>query len=82
MDFQETKEVVVDTAKGAAFSWTVWFGGLLVALPALWPQLEPIVGPLIGDVNAARITQAIGALVILLRLKTTMSLREKWTGGH
>lgn len=62
---------------GAVKSWTTWFGGALVALPALAPdlltQLQETLTP-----NQYRIAaQVIGFMVILLRVKTTASLVEK-----
>jgi hypothetical protein len=66
----------VEAARGAVRSWTVWLGTAMVAMPELWPALEPLVTPLIGEVNGGRVTQLVGILVILLRYRTDRPLGQ------
>lgn len=60
-------------ALGAVKSWTVWLGGALVVLPTVLPDLQELLTP----EQFARATKFVGVVVILLRLKTNESLKDK-----
>jgi len=62
---------------GALRSWTAWFGALLVAGPEILPMLMPPFKELLTVDNYNRMIQAVGIIVILLRVKTTSSIQQK-----
>lgn len=63
--------------KGAAKSWQVWTGGLLVVMPELQPALQPLITEWLGADAWRRTVQILGIVMILLRARTTMSLSQK-----
>ena len=63
--------------RGAARSWTVWSGGLLVVLPELMAAAAPLVTESLGPAAWQRVVQVIGIVMVLLRVKTKTSLAEK-----
>jgi hypothetical protein len=63
--------------KGALKSWTNWFGALLIAAPELLAQIAPHLQELLTPQRYARFIQIAGIVVILLRIKTSQSLKEK-----
>lgn len=66
-----------DWLRGAARSWTMWSGGLLVVLPELMEVLAPLVTESLGPDAWRRTVQLIGVAMVLLRIKTTQPLPEK-----
>lgn len=64
-------------AKGAVKSYTNWFGALLIAWPTIQPQVQPSLEYVLGKGATSHLIQAVGAIVILLRVKTTKALKEK-----
>lgn len=62
---------------GTVKSWTVWFGGALLLLPTLWPQILPYLQDLLGPDMTKRVMQVVGILVIILRFKTSQSVVDK-----
>lgn len=66
-----------DYIRGLLKSWSVWFGTLLVAVPMMMPDIIPIIQDMFGDDITKRVVQAIGLITIVLRLKTTESIKEK-----
>ena len=71
---------IKDFMRGAVRSWTVWFSVLLAALPDVLPLVQANfkdVAPYIPDGLEAPIMRGIALVVLLLRLKTTVSLVEK-----
>ena len=64
-------------AKGTLQSWTAWFGAALIAWPAIQPQLQPLLEQTIGAKNTGYLVSLAGVIVILLRVKTTTSLKDK-----
>lgn len=65
--------------RGSFKSWSVWFGGALVALPVVLPDVIPILTDLLGPDASKRVVQVIGLVTILLRFKTKESIKEKGT---
>lgn len=63
--------------RGAAKSWTAWLGALLIAAPEVLPALLPHFEELMTPDRYQRFVQIIGIAVILLRVKTTTSLKDK-----
>ena len=63
--------------RGALRSWTVWLGGILVALPELVPLLGPHLQEMLPPDVFAKLMQIAGIAVILVRFKTTESLAAK-----
>ena len=63
--------------KGSFKSLTNAFGAFLIAWPALQPQLEPLLTDIFGEYITSHGIQLVGVLVILLRIKTTESLKDK-----
>lgn len=63
--------------RGAAKSWTMWSGALLVALPELMTAAEPLLTETMGPEGWKRVVQVVGIVVVVLRLKTTQSLAAK-----
>lgn len=76
----------MDNAKawvlGALKSWTIYFGALLVALPDLVPLLAPDLQALFPPAQYDRLMRILGMIVILLRVKTTVSLAVKGGGAQ
>lgn len=68
-------------AKGTWKSWTMRFGGALVALPIFWPKIEPelvkLLPSLLGPESAAIAIQVIGVVVIILRFRTDKAIWDK-----
>lgn len=63
--------------RGAVRSWMIWLGAVAFALPDLLPLISPQLEQLM-DANAYKRTiQVLGILVIVLRVKTTTSLKDK-----
>lgn len=63
--------------RGAVRSWTVRLGAVALALPDLLPLIAPQL-ELLLDANAYKRTlQVLGILVIVVRFKTTTSLKDK-----
>ena len=67
--------------KGSVKSWTNWFGVALIAAPDLIPQIAPNLQELLSPQHYKAAMQWVGILVILLRFKTTQSVKAKATGG-
>jgi hypothetical protein len=63
--------------RGAARSWTMWSGALLVVLPELMDAAAPLVTETMGPEAWRRVVQVIGIVVVILRIRTTQSLPEK-----
>ena len=64
-------------AMRAVKSWTNWFGAALVAWPAVQPQIQPLFEQVVGAKNTGYLVSLVGIAVILLRVKTTQSLKDK-----
>ena len=62
---------------GSVKSWTNWFGAVLIAWPAIQPQIQPLLEQTIGAKNTGYLVSLAGVIVILLRVKTTTSLKDK-----
>jgi hypothetical protein len=62
---------------GILKSWTVWFGGILVALPQIIPLISPSLQQALSAHAYQNVTSVVGIIVILLRFKTTQSLQAK-----
>jgi hypothetical protein len=62
---------------GLLKSWTVWFGGILVALPQIIPLISPTLQQALSANAYKNVTTVVGIIVILLRFKTTQSLQAK-----
>jgi hypothetical protein len=76
MDWQ----YIANTLKGAWRSLTVWFGGMLLLLPdtiALVQDQWPSIAPYIPDALESRVMNVLALVVLLLRLRTTVSLAAK-----
>ena len=69
------KDIVVGLFK----SWTVWLGAALVAFPEWWPLVEPFVRDIIGPEHYVKLVPLAGIAMVLLRLKTTESIKAKGT---
>lgn len=67
---------VVPWVKGFVRSWTTRLGAALVAAPAIAEELAPHVLELMAQ-NSSLGAQALGVVMILLRFKTTKSLKER-----
>lgn len=64
-------------AVGTLKSWTTWFGAGLLLLPDFLQQVAPQFEQAL-DANAyKRLMNVIGVIVIVLRFKTTQSLKDK-----
>lgn len=66
--------------QGSYRSWTNWFGAFLIAWPTIEPQLSPELQSLVGESTATSVIRWIGVVVILLRFKTTKSVKAKVPG--
>ena len=64
-------------AKGAVKSWTTWFGTVLLLGPELLEHMAPDLTALLGEDDYLRLVRIIGAVVIVLRFKTTNSVKDK-----
>ena len=73
----ETSATIKAWLKGALKSWTTWFGAFLVAAPEVLPALLPHFEEILTPDSYKRVSQIIGIIVILLRVKTTSSLQQK-----
>ena len=63
--------------RGSLKSFTNWFGLFLIAAPDLLPQLQPDLQDLLGEHAASKVLRIIEVAVILLRFKTTKSIKDK-----
>lgn len=68
---------VVDTLRGLAKSWTAIIGGMLIALPEILPTIQGDLPSLLGQHAADKVMQISGILMILLRMKTKISLADR-----
>jgi hypothetical protein len=66
-----------DWLRGALNSWTVWAGTVMVALPEIIPMIGPELEALLTPDAYRRAMQVLGIMVILLRVKTTTSLKDR-----
>lgn len=75
-----SKHVVKNFIKGAWKSWTVWFGALLAVAPDVLPMIQANwteLGPFIPDFLQANGMRVIGAIIVVLRIKSKSSLAAK-----
>lgn len=63
--------------RGALRSVTVWLGGALIVSPEALSELEPHLRDSLGPDSYKRLVQLAGIMVILARLRTRQSLKEK-----
>lgn len=69
--------------RGALRSWTVWFGVALAAAPDVVPIVQQnfaAFAPYIPDALESKFMHAIALAIVLLRIKTTVSLATKGGG--
>lgn len=75
---QTTQEVsVMPVVKGLLKSVTVWLGAFMATMPEWWPLVQDQVTSLLGPNAAVKVVGIMGILTILVRFKTTESLRDK-----
>ncbi|MGC3959580.1 MAG: hypothetical protein QM813_17020 [Verrucomicrobiota bacterium] len=73
-------EHIKNTLKGAWKSLTVWFAAVLAAAPLVLPMVQDnfkSIAPYIPDALESKLMQAIALVIVLLRIKSTVSLAEK-----
>lgn len=63
--------------RGALKSWTVWLGGMLVALPEIVPLLGPHLQEMLTPETYKQVMQLFGIAVILVRFRTVEPLSAK-----
>lgn len=67
----------VDWIRGTLKSWSMWLGGILIALPDVLPLISPQLEQMLDADAYKRLMQGVGIIVILLRYKTRESVLEK-----
>lgn len=74
---QETIDHATAVVRGALKSWTIYLGMLVTFWPDISPAFSENFSAILGEGITGNIVRFMGITVMLLRLKTNMSLAAK-----